>query len=67
MKTAEQQKIGRLEQDLHKTRIALDESVKLQAHYAGLLNAWDGGERRIFKTSDEWIARLEETGTIEPV
>ena len=43
---------------------ALDESVKLQAHYANLINMHDGGQRRVFKTSDEWIARLEETGTL---
>ena len=45
--------------------IALRESVKLQAHYAALLNQWDGGKRMIFPSSAEWIARLKETGTIE--
>ncbi len=37
---------------------ALGESVKLQAHYAELLNGWDSGERRIFKTVEEWMERL---------
>ncbi len=39
-------------------REALAESVKLQAHYAELLNGWDGGSRMIFKTSQEWLDRL---------
>jgi len=45
-------------------RIALDESVKLQAHYAKLLNMHDGGERMVFPTADLWLARLKETGTL---
>jgi hypothetical protein len=38
---------------------ALERSVKLQSHYAGLLNMWDGGERMQFKNADEWIERLK--------
>lgn len=38
---------------------ALDESVKLQSHYAEILNMRDGGERKIFKNSDEWVERLK--------
>ena len=45
-------------------RIALRESVKLQAHYAMLLNQWDGGRRMIFDNSEAWIARLRETKTL---
>ncbi len=41
----------------------LRESVKLQAHYAKLLNMHDGGERMIFRTADEWLARLAEIRT----
>lgn len=41
-------------------RLALDELVKLQAHYAELLNMHDGGKRRSFRTADEWMARLRE-------
>lgn len=37
---------------------ALDASVRLQSHYANLLNQWDGGERRCFQDGAEWIARL---------
>ena len=39
-------------------REALDESVKLQTHYAELLNMYDGGRRIGFASADEWIARL---------
>ena len=37
---------------------ALEESVKLQSHYAQLLNTWDGGQRIVFETVDDWLARL---------
>lgn len=39
---------------------ALQESVKLQAHYAELLNMHDGGHRLIFLTPEEWLARLRQ-------
>lgn len=42
--------------------IALQESLKLQAHYGRLLNDWDGGKRMIFKSVSEWLNRLKETG-----
>ncbi len=42
-------------------REALDESVKLQSHYAELLNQWDGGQRIIFKDAAEWMTRLAMT------
>jgi hypothetical protein len=45
-------------------RIALEESVKLQSHYAELLNMHDGGSRIGFKDGQAWIARLRETGTL---
>lgn len=38
--------------------IALHESLKLQNHYAEILNAYDGGERMIFKDIHAWIKRL---------
>jgi hypothetical protein len=37
---------------------ALEESVKLQSHYAGLLNQMDGGRRLQFANGQEWEARL---------
>lgn len=33
--------------------------IELSSHYARLLNDYDGGHRRIFKTTQEWIERLE--------
>jgi hypothetical protein len=42
------------------TNTALYESLRLQSHYAELLNMYDGGERRQFSTVDEWITRLRE-------
>jgi hypothetical protein len=38
---------------------ALDESLKLQSHYAALLNMHDGGQRKGFANAEEWIERLE--------
>ena len=40
-------------------QIALRESLKLQAHYAQLLNDYDGGKRHIFKSVSEWIAKIQ--------
>ena len=50
---------------LPKLRIALNESVKLQSHYAELLNMHDGGQRIGFKDGAAWIRRLRETGTLQ--
>lgn len=44
--------------DLQDLKNGLDESVKLQGHYAELLNMYDGGQRIIFQSADEWILRL---------
>jgi hypothetical protein len=46
--------------------LALDESIRLQSHYARLLNMYDGGKRLEFSNSGEWIERLIKTGTIKP-
>jgi hypothetical protein len=43
---------------------ALAASVKLQSHYATLLNAHDGGERITFSHLADWIARLVVTGDL---
>jgi hypothetical protein len=37
---------------------ALEESVKLQSHYASILNMHDGGERLQFETARDWLDRL---------
>lgn len=42
---------------------ALEESTRLQSHYAKLLNMYDGGERMQFGANG-WIDRLKETGTL---
>lgn len=46
--------------ELETTSLALDQSVKLQSHYAGLLNQYDGGSRLQFDSAKDWIERLEE-------
>ena len=43
---------------------ALQESLNLQSHYAKLLNQYDQGERKVFKSPKEWIARLREVGKL---
>lgn len=46
--------------------IALEEALRLAQHYAKLLNQYDGGQRTldVFSSSEAWIARLRETGTL---
>ena len=39
-------------------REALDQSVRLQSHYAKLLNDYDGGKRLSFATTADWMQRL---------
>lgn len=46
-------------------KIALQESIKLQSHYANLLNMHDGGARMLFGSPEKWIERLRECGTIK--
>lgn len=43
-------------------RNALNESLKLQSHYARLLNKYDNGERMSFYSIEDWIKRLKELG-----
>lgn len=42
--------------------VALRLSVALQSHYAKLLNMHDDGERLLFDSPEDWIARLRATG-----
>lgn len=49
----------------HEAMLALIESVKLQSHYAELLNMHDGGTRMQFSCAAEWIERLKKVGTIQ--
>ena len=48
---------------MHQLREALEESVKLQSHYAGLLNMHDGGQRIQFANADAWLKRLQALNT----
>ncbi len=48
-------------------RIALQQSVSLQAHYARLLNMHDGGQRMIFETSEALVERLRKIGRFDNV
>lgn len=50
--------------DRDRLRVALEESLKLQSHYAELLNMHDGGERRRFASVEEYLQRLVEIGTL---
>lgn len=44
---------------------ALEESVKLQSHYATLLNTHDGGNRLVFNSTMEWMDRIDQINKIE--
>lgn len=44
--------------ELRTVRTALEVSVKLQSHYARLLNEHDGGDRMFFVNAKAWLARL---------
>lgn len=50
------------EAEITALREALEASVKLQSHYADLLNMHDSGQRMTFATADDWIARLKVLG-----
>ena len=55
------EKMSKAEAELARVRAALEESVKLQSHYAEALNLYDGGRRIVFKDSEDWLARLAMT------
>jgi hypothetical protein len=38
---------------------ALEQSVRLQSHYAAILNDYDGGKRDVFADGLEWMERLD--------
>ncbi len=50
--------------DALELHMSLEESLKLQSHYAKLLNAHDGGSRLRFDSVDEWMARLRKLGKL---
>ncbi len=47
-----------LQEEIDEVLKALDDSVKLQSHYARLLNIYDDGRRLTFKDAAEWLERL---------
>jgi hypothetical protein len=47
-----------LEAEIVRLRTGLDKSVKLQSHYAALLNDYDRGKRLQFADADAWLQRL---------
>lgn len=59
METVDKAKNEVESKEVKRLRFALDESLKLQSHYASLLNEHDGGERIGFKTVEEWLKRLD--------
>ena len=48
-----------LQAENERLKEALEKSVKLQSHYAVLLNQYDGGERMIFTNAAQWMSRLQ--------
>lgn len=44
---------------------ALEESIALQAHYAGLLNEYDGGKRIVFRNVYHWLDRVKSSSEAE--
>jgi hypothetical protein len=58
--------IERMESQLQELSDALERSVKLQSHYAELLNGYDGGRRLQFETADAWLLRLKEVDAKKP-
>jgi hypothetical protein len=53
----------KLKKECDDLKICLEESLKLQSHYAELLNMFDGGERKTFN-KETWIERLKELDII---
>lgn len=43
--------------------LALEQSLKLQSHYAKLLNMHDGGKRRGFASVDAWLNQFRKLKT----
>lgn len=54
--------VAKLVFDRERMSNALDESMKLQSHYAELLNDYDGGKRVGFQSGEAWMDRLDECG-----
>ena len=55
-------RVAPLRAEVERLKAGLDKSVRLQSHYAGLLNMHDGGKRMQFATADAWLDRLMALG-----
>jgi hypothetical protein len=62
--SAARRRVAEFEAEMHILTVALEESVKLQSHYAILLNHYDGGWRLQFDCAKEWLDRLTLLGII---
>ena len=60
-----EEELERLKDKYRIVHSALIESLKLQAHYATLLNMHDDGRRMVFVDVESWIERLQKTKTNE--
>lgn len=58
------EQVRELEAEKKRIRKSLEECLKLQNHYASLLNLYDGGSRLTFRSAQEWINRLQELGIL---
>lgn len=50
--------LAALVEEVEAMREALEKSVKLQSHYATMINMHDGGERITFDSAQAWLDRL---------
>jgi uncharacterized Zn finger protein (UPF0148 family) len=62
-----QQQRDHLQAENQRLKEALEELIKLQSHYATLLNGYDDGCRHPFESAEEWMDRLEELKRVEEV
>jgi hypothetical protein len=55
--------------ELQELKKALVDSVRLQSVYAALLNQYDGGDRRVYRSAREWLDRriVIEESVVKPV
>lgn len=58
----QKQIVAKLVFDRFRMSLALDEAMRLQSHYAELLNDFDGGKRVGFQSGEAWMDRLDECG-----
>ena len=56
------QAVSEYKDEIDRLRRGLEESVKIQAHYAHLLNGYDDGKRIAFLDGDAWLKRLDTIG-----